>query len=204
MCSPIINFRLINRARNIHGRAGPSIIEWYHDIWFHGNYTHQITLLSKKYSTDKDIYLKWFSNMSSILSMLYPYYNYTQLTINKKINSDKIYKYDELNDDKKKQIISILLFIFFHEEIFENIGNIFYHLYFQTVETVKYNRFSYLNLDIICKRIMVHDDWPKYIDVKSIIEALNVIFDNNRTEFNKRMRILGEILDLQLPPLQSQ
>lgn len=201
MCSPIINFRLINRARNIHHVAGPSIIDWYHDIAFHGNYTHQIRLLSQKYSTDKDIYLKWFSNMSSILSILYPYYNYTQLTINKKINSDKIYTYDELEDDKKKQIIAILLFIFFHEGIFENI---FYHLYFQTVETVKYGRFSYLNLDIICKRIMVHDDWPKYIDVKSIINALNFIFNNNREEFNKQMRILGEILDLRLPQLQSQ
>jgi Fe-S cluster biosynthesis and repair protein YggX len=198
MCAPIINFRLINRARNIHGYAGAGIIDWYHDIGFHGNKTHQIDLLSQKYTTDKYIYTKWFENMSSVLSILYQYFNYNKLTIDKISNFDKTQIYNELNDDEKKQIIAILLFILFHEGIFEDIY-LFYHLYFNTdLTTLKLNRTS-MNLDIIYTTISRANDWPKNINVKSVIVALNAIFDTHKEKLDAPMKNLGDILGLQLP-----
>ena len=198
MCAPIINFRLINRARNIHGYAGAGIIDWYHDIDFHGNKTHQIDLLSQKYTTDKYIYTKWFENMSSVLSILYQYFNYNQLTIDKISNFDKTQIYNELNDDEKKQIIAILLFILFHEGIFEDIY-LFYHLYFNTdLTTLRLKRTS-MNLDIIYTTISRANEWPKNIDAESVIVALNAIFDTHKEQLDAPMKNLGDILGLQLP-----
>jgi hypothetical protein len=185
MAAPIINFRLVNRKRKLHDSMGNSLKELEHDVMGHGDNTHRINLLKTKNN-----YEVWFANMSIIISTLYPYFNY------KKLNIEEITKlgpqtYDYLNDEQKKQIIAIILFIFLHE----NLDNdIIYYLYF----------YSYLSekdpKTIEASKSIKHaDDWPKNIDTDSAILALKAIFDKHREQLNIPMKNLGDILDLQLP-----
>jgi len=187
MDAPIINFRLVNRKRAIHGSMGNSFDELGHDVIFHGNKTHRINLLTEKN------YETWFANMSIIISTLYKYFNYEKLTI-KEITGLGQTNYDNLNGEQKKQIIAIILFIFLHENAYNN--DIIYYLYFNSDLNKTKNPTT---IEDICNSIKDADEWPKNIDVKSVIDALNVIFNMHKKELDTPMKNLGEILGLQLP-----
>jgi hypothetical protein len=186
MAAPIINFRLVNRKRAIHGSMGNSFDELEHDVMEHGNDTHRINLLTE------NNYKTWFANMSIIISTLYPYFNYKILNI-KEITGLGQPNYDNLNGEQKKQIIAIILFIFLHEN---TRNNIIYYLYFNSdLSKIK----NPTTIEDICNSINRADEWPKNIDVKSVIDALNAIFDTHKKQLDTPMKNLGEILDLQLP-----
>lgn len=187
MAAPIINFRLVNRKRKVHASTGNAFSELEHDVMFHGDNTHRIDLL-----TENNKYETWFANMSIIISTLYQYFNYEKLTI-KEIQVLGQKTYEKLDDEYKKQIIAIILFIFLHE----NLNNdIIYYLYFNSdLSKIK----NPTTIEDICNSIKDADEWPKNIDVKSVIDALNVIFNMHKKELDTPMKNLGEILGLQLP-----
>jgi hypothetical protein len=180
IAAPIINFRLVNRKRTLHGLMGAAFVEFDHDILGHGGHTHCINILVS------GTYKIWFENMSLVISTLYPYFNYKKPPIGKiKITELGSKNYDNLDDEDKKKIIAIILFIWLHEDNIQS--DIFYRL------------FSEVNKDLTTysKQFKTEEDWPKNIKAESGVSALKAIFNKHQSELNEPMKNLVDILNAQ-------
>jgi len=183
MAAPIINFRLINRKRNIHLNMGNANNELIHDI-AHSTCSHMSHFYNIK--TPVRPYNIWIENMSSVISTLYPYFNYINLNFNE-IKNLGSKNYEELNVEYKKQIIAIILFIFLHE--IPCAFDLLFSLLFEVNEKLKE----------CSKRIKLADEWPQNIDAESSIIALKAILYIHRDELTKPMHALANILKIQIP-----
>jgi hypothetical protein len=92
VAAPIINFRLVNRRRKIHGSIGNSFYEIQHDVFGHGRDTHKLDVLQDKY------YKEWFNNISIVISTLFPFYNYK---LQPYFRSQLKTQYVELDEEEK-------------------------------------------------------------------------------------------------------
>lgn len=195
--APIINFRLSNRKRSIHGSFGTSIEDFFHDVQGHAKNTHLINLEPNK---PKETYSTWNYSISNVIDILYPYFNYKNMNM-KEIKELGSKNYDELDDEYKKQIIAILLFIFIHENT-STPRFLFYHLFYKTDFKKIIETFSLGQAPTTIENIYAHidtvDDWPRNIDVASVVDALISIFDEHREQFSKSMSELVKLIGLNL------
>jgi len=179
MSAPIVNFRLINRKRAIHGIMSKPCEELNHDILFHAKKTH----LFDYFGDYEQIHI-WFDNMSGVISTLYPYFNYKKISSIPQTKTD----YDKLSDEEKKQIIAIILFIFVHE-LDSKTGGISPLLFY-----VYDNYFRIITFEKIFNNINQDDEFPKNIDIITSSAALIEIFIKEKTKLNSYMRNLSTIL----------
>lgn len=107
MSSPIINFRISNRRRQIHSYFANSITDFRHDVVGHGRTTHKI------YEEQEKMRL-WYTEMSKVISIFFKYfYNDTQPL--KFETEARTIIYDILDPKNKKLIICVVLFCLLHE-----------------------------------------------------------------------------------------
>ena len=119
--APIINFKISNRARSVHGTYSTPLYDAEHDIQFHAKKTHKFNLYGITIS-----YINYFTTMNKLLALLFPYYYCTDCTkeTDKTVYDDKeTLKYSDLTDKNKKNVMSLLLFTLLHEMLF--FGNLF-------------------------------------------------------------------------------
>ena len=128
MSSPILNFRLSNRLKNIHGSYGNPITEIHHDIIFHSNKTHYIN----KYINKLNLKMNNKINNKELKNILtnYPEKDYEQEHYN--VNTEltevlfkDIYKnrFDTINKIKplfNEPKYSCIFFNIFHEKGFQD------------------------------------------------------------------------------------
>jgi hypothetical protein len=187
VAAPIINFRLVNRRRKIHGSIGNSFYEIQHDVFGHGRDTHKLDVLQDKY------YKEWFNNISIVISTLFPFYNYK---LQPYFRSQLKTQYVELDEEEKKYIMAILLFILIHENLFGK--NILYTLFFK-FNDVNNNKGVKGNKYTIFEGIYNSDEWPKHLGldcVKEVITKLHDIFVNNYDILNTPMWVLFDFVQL--------
>lgn len=87
---PIINFRLTNRVRKVHDFYLSAKGDFLHDVYGHGALTHNV-----EYPVIKKII-----NMNKIITVLYPYFNYSIL--------------EDGQIKTQKTIMAMILFAIFH------------------------------------------------------------------------------------------
>lgn len=74
--SPLVNFRLVNRFRFVHDENFPPIGELEHDVFFHGNFSHQYPKFSSELSLQ--YFKKRITAMNEFITLLYPSFNYNE------------------------------------------------------------------------------------------------------------------------------
>jgi hypothetical protein len=112
--APIINFRISNRSRAVHGRYSTPMFDVYHDVDFHASKTHKFNSFGV---AGKISFINYFTTMNQLLSLLFPYYYCTDCTkeTDQKEYEKKELTYSDLLEQNKKNVMSLLLFTILHE-----------------------------------------------------------------------------------------
>lgn len=121
--APIINFRISNRARAVHGIYSTPLHDVSHDVNIHAVKTHKFN----SFGVDGKIsFINYFTIMNQLLSLLFPYYyctdctketdkNQYQKTESNKTESNTLLTYSDLSEQNRKNVMSLLLFTILHE-----------------------------------------------------------------------------------------
>jgi len=193
--APIINFRISNRSRAVHGRHNTPMYDVNHDINAHATKTHKFNLFGVKIS-----FINYFTTMNELLKLLFPYYYCTNCTketdntIYAKQDLNTLLIYTDLTLENKKNIMSLVLFTILHEMI--GSGNSF-KKYIYNFDKSKNEKIVF-ELKREVSNNMFDRKYPfvKKLDWKSVVEAfVDVIADLNKDDYNYD-RLVNQLPDV--------
>jgi len=163
MAAPIINFRLSNRRKKIHGNFLAPCNELLHDISAHGAFMHPFTR-GIKTLTDRQ-YAKSYENRNRTIQLLKNLYGYLQ----------------ETDDEKweKKYIAALILFSIFHETASLTILNPNLSLKDvigfcnKLIEKIIQNQIKGLDINKIINLLGIEDEILNDITIEGLIGLVN-------------------------------
>lgn len=108
--APIINFRLSNRMRSVHGSFHSPLYDFNHDITFHARKTHRFEANNS---------FTYFKTTNEILKLLFPSFYCTDCNAitDKQIYDKELLLYKDLINANKQNVMALLLFTIMHEKL---------------------------------------------------------------------------------------
>ena len=187
--APIINFRLSNRARSVHGLYDTPMYDASHDIAFHARKTHKFSrLLGKQIS-----YINYFTTMNKLLTLLFPYYYCNEKTEKEYANKKKLTTYTDLTETNKKNVMSLLLFTILHEML--DLDYSFKKYLFNFTKPIKNTIVSNLEKEVSNNMFDMKYPFVRKLDWKSVVDAFVKLIADLNKDGNKYDNLVAQLPD---------
>jgi len=182
--APIINFRLSNRMRSVHGFFHSPLYDFSHDISFHAKKTHRFTKNTN--------YFSYFKTTNEILKLLFPCFYCTDCNAktDKQIYDKKL-TYTGLTETNKKNVMALLLFTIMHEMLF--IDYPFKKYLFNFTEPIKNTIVSNLKTEVSNNMFDMKYPFVRQLDWESVVDAFVELIKDLNKDGNKYDNLVAQL-----------
>ena len=195
--APIVNFRISNRSRAVHGRYNTPMYDVSHDINAHAAKTHKFNVFG---IAVKISFINYFTTMNELLKLLFPYYYCTDCTKGpdetkyEKKDLTSLLIYLDLSEQNKKNVMSLLLFTILHEMI--GSGNSFKEYIYNFDESKKKKIVLELQREVSNNMFDKKYPFVKKLDWTSVVEAFSGLIADLNTDGNKYNILVTQLPDV--------